>query len=136
MKTNTLIFLITLGFSLLAEASDNVLDKVLEKLGASETVDVSKTIDWGILPGPFVNPEQGLGIGIAAVGLYAPPTWQEGHPFSTVTITSYTSTSGSYGLGLVNRTYSNNDQWIMLSVGWISHAQIDYLSIGDKSAEQ
>ncbi len=47
MKTNTLIFLITLGFSLLAEASDNVLDKVLEKLGASETVDVSKTIDWG-----------------------------------------------------------------------------------------
>lgn len=68
MKTNTLIFLITLGFSLLAEASDNVLDKVLEKLGASETVDVSKTIDWGILPGPFVNPEQGLGIGIAAVG--------------------------------------------------------------------
>lgn len=50
MKTNTLIFLITLGFSLLAEASDNVLDKVLEKLGASETVDVSKTIDWGDTP--------------------------------------------------------------------------------------
>lgn len=132
MKTNTLIFLITLGFSLLAEASDNVLDKVLEKLGASETVDVSKTIDWGILPGPFVNPEQGLGIGIAAVGLYAPPTWQEGHPFSTVTITSYTSTSGSYGLGLVNRTYLNNDQWRMLIDGWISHAPSDYWGIGAK----
>ncbi|EJL6342875.1 BamA/TamA family outer membrane protein [Vibrio cholerae] len=136
MKTNTLIFLITLGFSLLAEASDNVLDKVLEKLGASETVDVSKTIDWGILPGPFVNPEQGLGIGIAAVGLYAPPTWQEGHPFSTVTITSYTSTSGSYGLGLVNRTYLNNDQWRMLIDGWISHAPSDYWGIGAKAAEQ
>lgn len=47
MKTNTLIFLITLGFSLLAEASDNVLDKVLEKLGASETVDVSKPLIGG-----------------------------------------------------------------------------------------
>ncbi|KKX60983.1 membrane protein, partial [Vibrio parahaemolyticus] len=80
-------------------------ENILTKLGSSETVDESKLIDWGVLPGPFVNPEQGFGIGIASVGLYTPYDWQKGEPYSTVTVTSYGSTSGSYGLGVNNRTY-------------------------------
>lgn len=55
MKINILIFLIILGFLLLVEVLDNVLDKVFEKLGVSEMVDVSKIIDWGIFFGLFVN---------------------------------------------------------------------------------
>lgn len=50
----------------------SLVDNILTKLGSSETVDESKLIDWGVLPGPFVNPEQGFGIGVAAVGLYPP----------------------------------------------------------------
>lgn len=46
------------------------VDSLLEDLGSSETVDESKPIDWGVLPGPFYNPEMGVGIGAAAIGLY------------------------------------------------------------------
>ncbi len=46
----------------------SLMDDILTKLGSSETVDESKLIDWGVLPGPFVNPEQGFGIGVAPLG--------------------------------------------------------------------
>lgn len=86
--------------SAFAKPQSSWVDNLLEKLGSSDTVDTRKLIDWGVLPGPFVNPEQGLGIGIAAVGLYTPTGWQSADPYSTLTLTSYASTSGSYGLGL------------------------------------
>lgn len=113
----------------------SLVDDILTKLGSSETVDESKLIDWGILPGPFVNPEQGFGIGIAAVGLYTPYDWQKGDPYSTVTVTSYGSTSGSYGLGLNNRTYLKGDKVRLLGEAWISHTPGYYWGIGSQAAE-
>ncbi|OQQ06307.1 hypothetical protein BK412_02575 [Vibrio campbellii] len=112
-----------------------LVDDILTKLGSSETVDESKLIDWGILPGPFVNPEQGFGIGVAAVGLYTPYDWQKGDPYSTVTVTSYGSTSGSYGLGLNNRTYLKGDKVRLLGEAWISHTPGYYWGIGSQAAE-
>lgn len=88
-----------------------------------------------MLPGPFVNPEQGFGIGIAAVGLYTPYDWQKGEPHSTVTVTSYGSTSGSYGLGVNNRTYLYNDKIRLLGETWISHTPGYYWGIGSDAAE-
>ncbi|WP_045486165.1 BamA/TamA family outer membrane protein [Vibrio harveyi] len=113
----------------------SLMDDILTKLGSSETVDESKLIDWGVLPGPFVNPEQGFGIGVAAVGLYTPYDWQKGGPYSTVTVTSYGSTSGSYGLGLNNRTYLKNDKVRLLGEAWISHTPGYYWGIGSQAAE-
>ncbi|EDL69193.1 BamA/TamA family outer membrane protein [Vibrio campbellii] len=113
----------------------SLVDNILTKLGSSETVDESKLIDWGILPGPFVNPEQGFGIGVAAVGLYTPYDWQKGDPYSTVTVTSYGSTSGSYGLGLNNRTYLKGDKVRLLGEAWISHTPGYYWGIGSQVAE-
>lgn len=113
----------------------SLMDDILAKLGSSETVDESKLIDWGVLPGPFVNPEQGFGIGVAAVGLYTPYDWQKGDPYSTVTVTSYGSTSGSYGLGLNNRTYLKNDKVRLLGEAWISHTPGYYWGIGSQAAE-
>ncbi len=113
----------------------SLVDDILTKLGSSETVDESKLIDWGILPGPFVNPEQGFGIGVAAVGLYTPYDWQKGDPHSTVTVTSYGSTSGSYGLGLNNRTYLKGDKVRLLGEAWISHTPGYYWGIGSQAAE-
>ncbi|WP_440888974.1 BamA/TamA family outer membrane protein [Vibrio sp. WZ-1] len=113
----------------------SLMDDILTKLGSSETVDESKLIDWGVLPGPFVNPEQGFGIGVAAVGLYTPYDWQKGDPYSTVTLTSYGSTSGSYGLGLNNRTYLKNDKVRLLGEAWISHTPGYYWGIGSQAAE-
>ncbi len=113
----------------------SLMDDILTKLGSSETVDESKLIDWGVLPGPFVNPEQGFGIGVAAVGLYTPYDWQKGDPYSTVTVTSYGSTSGSYGLGVNNRTYLKNDKVRLLGEAWISHTPGYYWGIGSQAAE-
>ncbi|WP_399425361.1 BamA/TamA family outer membrane protein [Vibrio campbellii] len=113
----------------------SLVDDILTKLGSSETVDESKLIDWGILPGPFVNPEQGFGIGIAAVGLYTPYDWQKGDPYSTVTVTSYGSTSGSYGLGVNNRSYLQGDKVRLLGEAWISHTPGYYWGIGSHAAE-
>ncbi|YCO00945.1 BamA/TamA family outer membrane protein [Vibrio sp. VNB-15] len=119
-----------------SQQDDNsLMDDILTKLGSSETVDESKLIDWGVLPGPFVNPEQGFGIGVAAVGLYTPYDWQQGDPYSTVTVTSYGSTSGSYGLGLNNRTYLNSDKVRLLGEAWISHTPGYYWGIGSQAAE-
>ncbi|EGR3203202.1 BamA/TamA family outer membrane protein [Vibrio parahaemolyticus] len=113
----------------------SLVDNILTKLGSSETVDESKLIDWGVLPGPFVNPEQGFGIGVAAVGLYPPYDWQKSEPYSTVTVTSYGSTSGSYGLGVNNRTYLHNDKIRLLGEAWISHTPGYYWGIGSDAAE-
>lgn len=113
----------------------SLVDDILTKLGSSETVDESKLIDWGILPGPFVNPEQGFGIGIAAVGLYTPYDWQKGDPYSTVTVTSYGSTSGSYGLGVNNRSYLQGDKVRLLGEARISHTPGYYWGISSQAAE-
>ena len=121
---------------LIAEPSeDSWFDNLLTDLGSSETVDESKLVDWGVLPGPFVNPEQGFGIGVAAVGLYTPYDWQQDDPYSTLTLTSYASTSGSYGLGVNNRTYLRHDTLRLLGEAWISHTPGYYWGIGRHAAE-
>ncbi|BDM65300.1 hypothetical protein NFHSH190041_27520 [Shewanella sp. NFH-SH190041] len=131
----------TLVFSnacIAAEASSppSWLDKLLETFGASDSLSQEKGIDWGVLPGPFVNPKQGFGLGVAAIGLYSPAGRQADTQISSVSIKSYVSTSGSYGLGVENRTYFSDDS-IRLSVdGWISHAPSDYWGIGRSAAEQ
>lgn len=121
----------------MAETSDeDWVDRLLTELGSSETINVEEGIDWGVLPGPFVNPEQGLGFGVAAVGLYAPYDWVETTPFSTVAVKSYVSTSGSYGLGVENRTYLRGDTLRILADGWISHAPGYYWGVGRLAAEE
>ncbi|ELK8308825.1 BamA/TamA family outer membrane protein [Vibrio vulnificus] len=121
--------------SAFAKPQSSWVDNLLEKLGSSDTVDTSKLIDWGVLPGPFVNPEQGLGIGIAAVGLYTPTGWQSADPYSTLTLTSYASTSGSYGLGVENRTYLCGDRIRLLIDGWVSHTPGYYWGQGESAAQ-
>ncbi len=106
------------------EQEQDWIDNLLTELGSSETINVEDGIDWGVLPGPFVNPEQGFGFGVAAVGLYAPSDWVETTPYSTVAVKSYVSTSGSYGLGVENRTYLKGDTLRFLADGWISHAPV------------
>ena len=134
--TLALTALLSSSYAIAMEKDESsLMDDILTKLGSSETVDESKLIDWGVLPGPFVNPEQGVGIGVAAVGLYTPYDWQKGDPYSTVTVTSYGSTSGSYGLGVNNRTYLKNDKVRLLGEAWISHTPGYYWGIGSQAAE-
>lgn len=105
-------------------------EQLLQDLGASETVDVSQGIDWGVLPGPFVNPEMGLGLGIAAIGLYGTDDWQVGDPISTLALKGFVSSNGSYGVGLENRSYLADDQQRILADFWISKEPKYYYGVG------
>ncbi|VVE68118.1 hypothetical protein PAN31117_02849 [Pandoraea anapnoica] len=88
------------GFRYHIAAQQGWLDRLLAKLGASDKVDVSRGMDWGVMPGPFYNPEMEVGIGAAAVGLYkthdALPTTQ----LSTLAIHGFGTTTGAFGIGV------------------------------------
>ena len=118
-----------------AEEAQSWVDTFLEELGSSEDIDVSKGVDWAVLPGPFANPEQGFGIGIAAVGLYSPLENKDSAPLSTINITGYGSTSGSYGVGVNNRTYFENDDLRLLVEAKASHTPEYYWGVGKQAAE-
>ncbi|CAM3032141.1 BamA/TamA family outer membrane protein [Vibrio rarus] len=108
---------------------------VLQFFGSSNEVDLSGGMDWGVLPGPFANPEQGVGIGVAAVGLYSPQGIQSGNQLSTLTISGYASSEGSYGIGVHNATFLNQNQWVLGLEGKLSKTPSDYWGIGKAAAE-
>jgi hypothetical protein len=87
------------------------IDKILNKLSASKQVDLSHGIDWGVLPGPFYNPEMGFGIGAAAIGLYKPKNAEEDTQLSTVNIHGFATTTGALGIGVDNNTFFADDSY-------------------------
>lgn len=136
------IFYIVVVWSLsiqltLAEEENNWAEDALEYLGSSESVDVADgNIDWGVLPGPFSNPEQGFGIGVAVMGLYAPQGENTGNQLSTINISGYVSTAGTYGVGLTNSTYLNQDSIKLNFTTWISQTPSQFWGIGREAAEE
>ncbi len=74
------------------------LDRLLTKLGASKEVDLSHGMDWGVLPGPFYNPEMGLGVGMAAVGLYKPGNAAADTQISTLNLRGFVSRAAPWAL--------------------------------------
>ncbi|MUJ39226.1 BamA/TamA family outer membrane protein [Aliivibrio fischeri] len=136
LKISTVVLLSCYAFSISAkEEPQSWVDTFLEELGSSEDIDVSQGVDWAVLPGPFANPEQGFGLGIAAVGLYSPLEDKDSAPLSTVSITGYGSSSGSYGIGINNRTYFENDEIRFLVQAKASHTPEYYWGIGKEQAE-
>ncbi|WP_206194348.1 BamA/TamA family outer membrane protein [Shewanella sp. SNU WT4] len=119
-------------FSPLANA--DWLEDMLKELGGSKDIDVSQGIDWGVLPGPFVNPVQGFGLGVAAIGLYSPSGREDNVQLSTLSVKSFVSSSGSYGLGVENRSYFGDDTWRLGLDAWLSHSPQDYWGIGKEAA--
>ena len=106
------------------------IDKVLNKLGASKEVDLSHGIDWGVLPGPFYNPEMGLGVGAAAVGLYKPKNAEKDTQLSTVTLHGFLTTSGAVGIGVDNNTFFADDSYRFVFSGALINMPTSYWGIG------
>ncbi|WP_353190547.1 hypothetical protein [Pandoraea pnomenusa] len=106
------------------------LDRLLTKLGAADKVDVSHGMDWGVMPGPFYNPEMGFGIGAAAVGLYktrdALPTTQ----LSTMTLHGFGTTTGAFGIGVDNTTFFADDRFRFVFAGALVNMPTQYWGIG------
>jgi hypothetical protein len=110
------------------------IDKVLNKLGASKEVDVGHGIDWGVLPGPFYNPEMGLGVGVAAIGLYKPKNAEKDTQLSTLTLHGFLTTSGAFGIGADNNTFFADDSYRFVFSGALISMPTAYWGIGYNNA--
>lgn len=117
------------------QAEQGVIDTVLEYFGSSDEIDLSNGMDWGVLPGPFSNPEQGVGIGAAAVGLYSPQGEGAGNQISNLTFSGFATSEGSYGLGVSSATFLNGDSFIFRFDGGFGESPTNYWGIGRDDAE-
>lgn len=110
------------------------MDRFLDKLGASQQVDLSHGIDWGVLPGPFYNPEMGLGIGMAAVGLYKPDHAAPDTQLSTLTLRGFATTTGALGIGMENNTFFGDDRYRFVMSGALVNMPTSYWGVGEARA--
>lgn len=97
------------------------VDGWLQKLGASDSFDAKKGIDWGVMPGPFYTPELGLGIGTAVVGMYRPDPNDTVSQNSTLTLSGYFSSTGAFGVTLQNYAFFAEDYWRFFLNGALSN---------------
>ncbi|WP_411705345.1 BamA/TamA family outer membrane protein [Edaphovirga cremea] len=106
------------------------VDGMLASLGADNQFDRSKSIDWGILPGPFFTPELGLGMGMAAVGMYRPDAEDSTSQNSTLALKGFASSTGAFGMSFENYSFFANDSWRFFISGAISDMPTYYWGTG------
>lgn len=117
-----------------AAGNGSWIDRLLARLGAADKVDLSKGIDWGILPGPFYNPEMGLGLGMAAIGLYKPANALPDTQLSTLNLRGFITTKGAVGLVVDNETYFGDDGLRLRVSGGVINMPTAYWGIGYDNA--
>lgn len=110
------------------------LDRLLTRLGAADKVDVSHGVDWGVMPGPFYNPEMGFGVGAAAIGLYRTPDALDTTQLSTLTLHGLLTTTGAFGIGADNTTFFGNDAFRFLFSGAAINMPTQYWGVGYERA--
>ncbi|QIC14579.1 BamA/TamA family outer membrane protein [Providencia vermicola] len=106
------------------------IDVWLNQLGGSNSFDESKTIDWGILPGPFYTPEMGVGIGTALVGLYRIDKDDKTTQPSSVGLSGFASSTGAFGVNFTNYNFIDHDQWRLFISGTLNNIPTYYWGKG------
>jgi hemolysin activation/secretion protein len=84
------------------------LDDILNTFGASKTYEKEQGLNSSIIPTAYYTPEKGLGIGALYVGLYNLSDATLSQP-SSVSLNSYYSENGSYGVSLKNKNFFESD---------------------------
>lgn len=136
LKNISLFFLIfiTLNAQVFAQESKSFLDVVLEKLGLDDDKhDESKLIDFSVIPGPFYSPETSLGLGVSAVGLYRPNKEDRQTQISSLVINGFLTLNGTFGVGIQNKTFLNEDNLRLYIDGTAHHSVESYYGIGDSA---
>ena len=116
------------------DAKSTWFEGFLAELGASDEYNFDDGIDWGILPGPFSNPELGVGVGVAAIGLYKATDKVVTDPLSTLSVTAFISSTGAYGAGIEHRHYFASDLWRWQLNASINDAPAYYWGVGHTEA--
>ncbi|ECG5644048.1 hypothetical protein E1K64_20235 [Salmonella enterica subsp. enterica serovar Poona] len=111
------------------------VDAWLAPLGADDHFDTGKTIDWGLLPGPFYTPELGPGLGMALAGMYRPTAGDTVSQNSTLSLSGYVSATGATGIHVSNYAFFAQDRWRFFLDGSVSHTPTYYWGQGFTAAE-
>lgn len=137
MKKVALLLLLLSAHYAFAEPvlSRERIDGWLSALSSNNDIDDGK-MDWGILPGPFVTPELGVGLGIAAVGLYRPDPEDKQSQDSSMTLSGFASSTGAFGFNFENFNFLKNDQWRFFVEAKASNMPTYYWGIGDRNGRQ
>lgn len=106
------------------------VDSWLKNVGSDNQFDPAKGVDWGILPGPFYTPEQGLGVGVALVGIYRPDSQDQMSQHSTLSLTGFASVTGAFGFGFENYSFFADDQWRFFLNGSLNNMPTYYWGTG------
>ncbi|MGO2334411.1 BamA/TamA family outer membrane protein [Providencia sp.] len=106
------------------------IDGWLNELGGKNSFDESKTVDWGILPGPFYTPEMGLGVGTAIVGLYRIDKEDKITQPSSIGLSGFASSTGAFGINFTNYNFIDNDQWRLFISGTLNNVPTYYWGKG------
>ena len=113
----------------------NSIDRWLAPLGAGSGFDAAKGIDWGVMPGPFYTPELGIGVGVAAVGMYRPDKKDTVSQNSTLSLSGYASATGAFGLNFNNYAFFADDRWRFFLDGDIRNTPTYYWGRGFSAGE-
>ncbi|EBY2753063.1 hypothetical protein DVF53_20895 [Salmonella enterica subsp. enterica serovar Kottbus] len=111
------------------------VDTWLVPLGADDHFDAGKTVDWGLLPGPFYTPELGPAIGIALAGIYRPTPGDRVSQNSTLSISGYVSATGATGINVSNYAFFAENRWRFFLDGSVSNTPTYYRGQGFSAAE-
>ncbi|MEX6156557.1 BamA/TamA family outer membrane protein [Providencia manganoxydans] len=106
------------------------IDTWLNQLGGSNSFDESKTIDWGLLPGPFYTPEMGIGVGTALVGLYRIDKSDKITQPSSIGLSGFASSTGAFGVNFTNYNFIDHDQWRLFVSGTLNNIPTYYWGKG------
>lgn len=106
------------------------VDCWLSKLGDDGKFNASKGIDWGIIPGPFYTPEKGFGLGAVVGGMYRPDDSSSATEDSTISLSSYLSSTGAFGLGIENYSFFADDSLRFFLAGTLNNTPTWYWGKG------
>ncbi len=106
------------------------IDRGLEKLGGADRFDETKTIDWGLLPGPFYTPEMSAGVGVALVGLYRIDKNDKISQPSSLSLSGFASATGAFGLNFNNYNFLSAEQWRLFISGTVNNVPTYYWGKG------
>ncbi|MFV9997045.1 MAG: BamA/TamA family outer membrane protein [Arsenophonus endosymbiont of Dermacentor nuttalli] len=132
-----IIKLITINFLIVFTAAHasmfterQKIDSWLEKIGGTNSFDETKTIDWGLLPGPFYTPEMSVGVGVVLVGLYRIDRNDKISQPSSLSLSGFASATGAFGLNFNNYNFLSTDQWRLFISGTVNNIPTYYWGKG------
>ncbi|CAA0114705.1 Uncharacterised protein [BD1-7 clade bacterium] len=105
-------------------------DKILDSIGADDSFDPNKGVNFVFLPGPFFSPDAKFGLGLSSVGLYRLDPQDTQTQLSTLEINAFLTTNKSVGVSIDNKNFFLNDAYRVYIKADFSDAPEEFYGVG------